>query len=1247
MRHELHFCTALALLAIPASTLADLRSDLLAQSGGRRIKIVWQQDVTTGTNPADHNEHSFGGFDVYKLIGYDTQDGQVRELMSSVDDYSGPLISHDGSRVVYTDARSNKIWVVDWDSPGNRRAVDDADWAGTLWYDPQSRKEWVYVSRDAMGELWRVNLDNPSEKQRVWDAEGGVTSISADGQRVGGSWPWPNSGVIVPDYAGAGGGTIYDTDHGYYVTGCWTTITPDNRYYYAVFDSAHRNWRVFNSPTSGERTVDLNNAPGIDDWEVYHPKFSNDPRFLTLTGPYSWGPRGGNNIAESGPQVEVYFGKVDAGFAQVTGWVKVTSNNLGDYYPHAWVDPGDEVDPVRIDAFTADPTTIAAGESVTLSWSTSFATSVSISPGVGTVTEDGSTEVNPTETTTYLLRAEGYQGPVTREQTVTVMLSNPLHLKLNSGDGSPQVTGWDDAADYLTSGGSTHDFGAVAVDLNGQPDPAPEDLYRTCIHLDHSFSFPVQDGAYRIRLHFYDYVDGSGRAMDYTIEDQLVLDDFDIVAATGGVGGKVLIKEFVAHVVDGNGLQITASKDQGDDVFETGVEVITYEENDQEEPSVQITAPEDGATVGGIVAVTGTASDNVAVARIELSVDGGNFVPVTGTADWGYSLSTDQLSDGPHSLEARASDLAGNQASDAIGFIVSNEPVIVIDRPTGGEVWQSGATEAIQWRTENLDNVAIFFSADGGTTFSEVAGTVLDTDAGWRDYPWVVPAATTSRAVIRIQGYFGEAVTDSSLFTIEGPQATLMLTNPVGGETFDAGEVVAVQWQGTELDAVLLEFSDDDGTSWQPVASVTIGDATWGDQPWTVPAVVTSAGRIRASSLLGVSDTSGPFTIEVTGPGDGAIELTELSLDFELPTDLVFNTLSVNGVPVAPTGSSATASVMIPGGLATMVINLEGTAGQTTVRRMLRLQLTDAGPPIPGLAVSLRELEQFLGGRRGVLTWVDGGGVAQLLDFRGDQPEVVPLSDDLSVINPIISPDGTRVVYAQGQANGPKFLWLRSLTGDDAVQLGTGDVAYWAEVGGDEVIIHSDWSDKQHNGADGDTYQRVVQPGTTTLIGEPVVIHDRAMDAGPNRGATWMGQVYENLWAYDAVNQIEYPSESFFLMEGEPALHQVCNGSMAPDESARLMTLVIPHDWIRVFTHVVAEDRFEESSRFQLPPGKVEWEFPEWSTDPGFFSAILITADRKSRLYLGKLAEGDQVPELLEITGDGQSVSYSHLYVAP
>jgi len=73
-----------------------------------------------------------------------------------------------------------------------------------------------------------------------------------------------------------------------------------------------------------------------------------------------------------------------------------------------------------ISSFSADSPSITTGESSTLSWSVTDATTVTIDNGVGTVALSGSTTVSPTTTTTYTLTATNTAGSVTATTTVTV-----------------------------------------------------------------------------------------------------------------------------------------------------------------------------------------------------------------------------------------------------------------------------------------------------------------------------------------------------------------------------------------------------------------------------------------------------------------------------------------------------------------------------------------------------------------------------------------------------------------------------------------------------------------------------------------------------------------------------------------------------------------------------------------------------------------------------------------------------------
>ncbi len=1184
-------------------------------------------------------------------MGYDTDDDTIREIKSALDDYTKPLLTHDGSRIVYSDRVERKVFVCDWDGSGVRQVA--SGFAGAVWFDEQSGTEWVYFQQGGDGDndslpINRVNLDNTGQVELVWsssDTNAYWMSISSDGARIASSWPWPKCGAGEPSYDGSGGGNLYYPDSGYYTTGCWTTITPDTTYRVGVFDGAHRDWQVWDWPVGQMRILDLHTAPGINGWEIYHPKMSNNPRFLAITGPYSQGQMGSNNIMAGGPQIEVYLGKVDAGFSRVTDWVQVTNNSKAEIFPDVWVNPGVS-NQVRIDSFTVTPDSIASGNSATLSWQTTNATSVSIDQGIGSVGTSGSRQVAPSSDTTYTMTAEGAGGPVTRQVSVSVV-SLSLPLAINCGDGSPAVTGWQDE-DAFRTGGDEFDFSG-SVDLNNQPDPAPADVYLTCVHMDHSYSFPLPDGSYTVRLHFYDGYPGVERAMDYTIEGVKVLDDFNIVTAAGG-SSKALVREFAVHVSDGDGLQIVADNDGGDDAFEAGIEILEGAVTDDEDPSITIVAPEDGSVLSGDVLVQGTASDNVAVARVDISLDGGQWLQADGTTAWSQTIYELALSDGAHELSARATDTSGNQAVATVRFSVNNQPSITIISPAGGESWQAGSVGNIRWTTENLDDVTIRFSADGGVTYQEIVPSMSADDPQWGDYSWQVPNEGTDKARILIHGYFDSSVlAESNLFSIVAAGDPLIdLQSPQAGDTLIGKELQSVTWSATDVDSVVLEYSLDNGVGYEPITSVSMADDNWGDVSWTVPNVQSDTAQVRARTPSGnVQDVSGIFSIQPATVEPGGLEVSSVTISGRVPDgvgDISQVQVAAKTFPVSPDGTFQIKLDIKPG-VEKVFVRMLSQDG--SVSRLMQVGIQDAEPPIDGLVVSAKELREFFGGRSGVLVWVDAGGAIRVLDFRVDNPSVQVLAGSQDSVNPLISPDGTRVVYSQGRPNGPKNIFVSTLDGTMSEMVAMGDVGYFDFSGGKEAIVYCDWSDKKQNGSDGKTYRLELTQGGVEPVGQAVEVCQRAMDAGPNKGLGWLGQVYENLWAYDVTAQVEYPTEKFFLLDGSVADHQTCNGSMAPDDSARLMCLVIPHDFIRIFSYTQESDDFRQTSEFRLPPGMTEWEFPEWSTDPGYFTAILRASDLLNRLFVVKVEEGDLVPEVLQITGEQAGVSFSHLYLEP
>jgi hypothetical protein len=90
-------------------------------------------------------------------------------------------------------------------------------------------------------------------------------------------------------------------------------------------------------------------------------------------------------------------------------------------------------------------------------------------------------------------------------------------------------------------------------------------------------------------------------------------------------------------------------------------------------PTVSITAPAANATLSNTVAVSATASGNVAIAGVQFQLDGTNVGSAVTTTPYSISWDTTTTSNGTHSLTANATDTSGNSATSAsVTVTVSN-----------------------------------------------------------------------------------------------------------------------------------------------------------------------------------------------------------------------------------------------------------------------------------------------------------------------------------------------------------------------------------------------------------------------------------------------------------------------------------------------------------------------------------------------------------------------------------------------
>jgi Bacterial Ig domain len=134
---------------------------------------------------------------------------------------------------------------------------------------------------------------------------------------------------------------------------------------------------------------------------------------------------------------------------------------------------------------------------------------------------------------------------------------------------------------------------------------------------------------------------------------------------------------------------------------------VTKRSRDTTPPTLSIASPVAGAVLSGNTVVSGSASDNVQVAKVEVSVDGGAYASAQGTTSWSYALDTTTLANGSHTITARATDTSGNTATASETVDVENAlPPGVVQQLVTPE----GATidiyaDAVGWTAQQIYDV--------------------------------------------------------------------------------------------------------------------------------------------------------------------------------------------------------------------------------------------------------------------------------------------------------------------------------------------------------------------------------------------------------------------------------------------------------------------------------------------------------------------------------------------------------------
>jgi hypothetical protein len=168
--------------------------------------------------------------------------------------------------------------------------------------------------------------------------------------------------------------------------------------------------------------------------------------------------------------------------------------------------------------------------------------------------------------------------------------------------------------------------------------------------------------------------------------------------------------------------------------------------NDKIAPMVSLTSPADSALVSGKVTITGTASDDFKLSKVQFYIN--NVLKKTYSSEsFSYTWATTTVSDGSYTLTAKAIDSFGNVGLSSVTLSVKNDtkaPTVTITSPINNAT--VGSTKTITaTASDNVGVKRVEFYVNG-----ELQAT--DTAAPW-SFSWNTASLTNGAYTLNTKAY--------------------------------------------------------------------------------------------------------------------------------------------------------------------------------------------------------------------------------------------------------------------------------------------------------------------------------------------------------------------------------------------------------------------------------------------------------------------------------------------------------------
>ncbi len=241
-------------------------------------------------------------------------------------------------------------------------------------------------------------------------------------------------------------------------------------------------------------------------------------------------------------------------------------------------------------------------------------------------------------------------------------------------------------------------------------------------------------------------------------------------------------------------------------------------------------------------------SNDVNTVKIEYTTDNGeswdpvdlNVLASAGKYNWTVPYISNAVSD---SCKIKITDLDDPLV---IGYSQNTftiyEPNIVVKSPNGGEFYRVGSQQAITWKSNDVANVKIELSINGGTEWETVVSSI---SAASGLYLWTVPNRESQNCRIKISDVLETQTNDISNNNFGIYAANIKITSPNANSAWRVGDLATVTWTSNNVNKVKIELTTNDSTNWTQL--ITGLNASEGKYTLQVPNTPSTTCRVRVS----------------------------------------------------------------------------------------------------------------------------------------------------------------------------------------------------------------------------------------------------------------------------------------------------------------------------------------------------------------------------------------------------------------